>query len=85
MDQLVLRNNADQKSWEVNTGGKYQQWADQVQADEYRYAGKQAKRAGNQQAFNTLLATAGATAKSLAGMPSGVGSSSSGAPTGGGE
>ena len=62
MDKLVLRNNADLKSWEINTQGAYTNWGKINEANDYRYAGKAAKRAGNIGAFTTLLSTAGQVA-----------------------
>lgn len=62
MDKAILRNNADLKSWEINTQGAYSNWASINEANDYRYAGKSAKRAGAIGAFTTLLGTASSVA-----------------------
>lgn len=58
MDELVLRNNADVKSWEINEQAKNKAWASNIEADQLGYASKNARRAGKRQAFGTLLSTA---------------------------
>ena len=58
MDELAIRYNADVKSWETNTNAANKNWQLQEQAKQYRYAGKNAKRAGAVNAFSTLLGTA---------------------------
>ena len=70
MDKLILRNNADLKSWEINTQGAYANWDAVMKANDYRYAGKQAKKAGKIGAFTTLLGTAASVAAMGTGMPS---------------
>lgn len=63
MDELAIRYNADTKAWEANTNAAYQNWQSQNQANQYRYAAKNAKRAGKIGAFTTLLGTAAAIAR----------------------
>lgn len=58
MDEALLRYNADAKSWEVQNQMRNNAWATRVQADQYRYAGKNAKAAGKRKSFSTLLGTA---------------------------
>lgn len=70
MDKAILRNNADLKSWEINTQGAYSNWASINEANDYRYAGKAAKRAGSIGAFTTLLGSA-AQAASMGTLSSG--------------
>lgn len=67
MDEFAVRYNADVKSWQTNTEGQYKNWAANVQADQYRYAGKAAKSAGKTQAFTTLLSTAASVASTAYG------------------
>lgn len=62
LDEQALRYNADTKSYEVTEGAKYQKYAADVQADQYSYASKYAKKAGKMKAFTTLLGTAASTA-----------------------
>lgn len=62
MDEALLRYNADVKSWETREGAKNKNWALGVQADQLRYAGKNAKSAGKRQAIGTLLGTAASVA-----------------------
>lgn len=64
MDEMALRYNANVKSWETTESAKYKNYALGVQADQYRVAGKNAKRAGKMNAFSTLLGTAGSLAMS---------------------
>jgi len=75
MDKLILKNNADLKSWEINTQGAYSNWASINEANDYRYAGKSAKRAGAIGAFTTLLGTAAQVASMSAGAGSPKGGS----------
>ena len=58
LDELVLRNNADLKSWEVNEEAKNRNWALNTEAGQYGLASKNAKSAGKRNAFSTLLNTA---------------------------
>lgn len=62
MDEALLRYNADVKSWESKETAKNKNWALGVQADQLRYAGKNAKSAGKRQAIGTLLGTAASVA-----------------------
>lgn len=57
-DELALRFNSAAKSWSIETDATYQKWSKDTEASGYSMAGKQAKRAGKQQAFTTLLGTA---------------------------
>ena len=77
MDKAILRNNADLKSWEINTQGAYTNWGKINEANDYRYAGKSAKRAGAIGAFTTLLGTAASVASMGAGGFGGGGGSKS--------
>lgn len=63
MDELVLRNNADIKSWEVTEAAKNQNWTLNNEANLLGYAAKNAKRAGKRQAIGTLLGTASSVAR----------------------
>jgi len=58
MDEMMIRRNANLQSWQTETEGKYAKWEGEEQARQYGYAGKQARKAGNIQAFTTLLGTA---------------------------
>lgn len=58
MDEMMIRRNANLNSWAVEEEGKNARWTSKNQADQYRFAGKQAKSAGKTQAFTTLLSTA---------------------------
>jgi hypothetical protein len=69
MDELAIRYNADVKSWETQTQAANQNWQSQEQAKQYRYAAKNAKRAGKTAAFTTLLSTAASTASMFGGAP----------------
>ena len=62
LDEAMLRHNADIKSWELDTEGKYAMWEANSQANQYRFAGKQAKSAANKAAFSTVLSTAASIA-----------------------
>jgi len=62
LDELAFRFNADSKSWSMETDAKYKRWSGQVEGQNYNYAGSQAKYAGKQQAFSTLLSTAASVA-----------------------
>lgn len=68
MDELMLRRNADVKSWEIMTSGKYQNWGLLNQAADQRYAGKMAKRKGKIDTITTLLGTASQVASMGAGF-----------------
>lgn len=61
-DELALRYNADIKSWQTNEEAKNRNWALNIQADQFGYASRNAKIAGKQKAFGTLLSTAASTA-----------------------
>lgn len=67
MDEILLRRNADVKSWEARTQGNYANWQAQNEATQLRFVGKQEKRAGKMKMYSTLLSTAGSTASTLAG------------------
>lgn len=58
-DEALLRYNADVKSWEEITQGRYRKWASDIESENYEYAGRQAKKTGKRQAIGTLLGTAG--------------------------
>lgn len=62
MDEALLRYNADVKSWDVRESSKNKSWALNVQSDQLRYAGKNAKAAGKRQSIGTLLGTAASIA-----------------------
>lgn len=67
MDELVLRNNADVQSWQVNTEGKYRNWQLLTEAEDLRYQGRMANSSGKKQAFSTLLSSAASVASMGAG------------------
>lgn len=69
MDELAIRYNADVKSWENNMNAANENWRLNEQAKQYRYAAKNAKRAGKIGAFTTLLGTAASTAGVFGGAP----------------
>lgn len=75
MDEALLRYNADVKSWETREGAKNKNWALGVQADQLRYAGKNAKAAGKRKSISTLLGTAASVASLGAGAGAGGGKS----------
>lgn len=58
LDEMALRYNADTQSWETTESAKNANWAAQSQANQYKVAGKNAKKAGTINAFGTLLGTA---------------------------
>ena len=58
LDELSLRYNADIKSWSATEDAKNKRWYAQQDASNKEFAGAQAKYAGKQQAFGTLLSTA---------------------------
>jgi len=58
LDESALRYNADVKSYEATEGAKTQAYGLRSQADQFRFAGKQAKKAGKIGAFTTLVGTA---------------------------
>lgn len=73
LDEMAIRYNANIKSWNLKESAKQdiwsleentkqKRWALDTQASMYRTAGKNAKRAGQQQAFTTLLSTAASVA-----------------------
>lgn len=73
LDEMALRYNADVKSWEVKTGAayknqskQYEAWQSNIQADQFRYAGKAAKYAGKVGAFSTILSTVASVATTAA-------------------
>jgi len=74
LDEISMRYNADVKSWSIMEDSKYKRWSANVQADQYGYAGKSAKKAGKMEAFNTLLSTAASVASMSTGLlkPKGV-------------
>ena len=65
LDESLLRYNANVNSWQTTESAKYKNYALGVQADQYRYAGKNAKYAGKTKAFSTLLGTAASVANTL--------------------
>ena len=64
MDERAIRYNADIKSWESEYGASLENWQQQSQATQQRYAGKYAKWEGKTGAFSTLLGTAASIAGS---------------------
>lgn len=68
MDDDMIRRNADQQSWAVETQGEMDKWQAFSQADQYSMAGKQAKKSGNIAAFSSLLSTASSMAGGAKGM-----------------
>lgn len=58
MDEMMIRRNANLQAASQLDEGKYANWSAESQAQQYGYAGKQAKKAGNIGAFTTLLGTA---------------------------
>jgi len=62
MDELAIRYNANTRAWEAQTDANYQDYAARAEADQYRYASRNARRAGKTNAFSTLLGTAATTA-----------------------
>jgi hypothetical protein len=75
-DEMALRYNADVKSWEAITQGRYSKWASDVESENLEYAGRQAKKSGKRAAIGTLLGTAGQAFSMGAGMFGGGGGSS---------
>ena len=75
-DELAMRYNADTKSWSIMTQGGYDKFALNQQADQYRAAGKNAKKAGTTAMVGTILSTAASVAalgiKANGGKSSGV-------------
>ena len=82
MDQMVIRYNADSKSWSQTTEAQYKKWAGEEEARGNEQAGKQAAASGKRAAFTTLLATAGSVA--FMGVMGGVGGAAGGGSSGGG-
>jgi len=66
LDELTLRHNADLKSWNITETAKNKNWVAQAQADQYGFAGDNAKTAGKINARNTILSTATSMAGSAA-------------------
>jgi len=62
LDELMLRFNADSKSWAIMQDAKYRKWGAEEQAKQHEYSGKVAKKAGQMGMFSTLLGTAGSMA-----------------------
>ncbi len=58
LDELTLRYNADAKSYETQTEALYKDYALRTEAEGFRMAGRNAKKAGKTKAFSTLLGTA---------------------------
>lgn len=58
MDEIAIRYNADVKSWSATEDAKFQKWDSLNQANQNLFAAKNARAAGKQSAFNTLLGTA---------------------------
>jgi hypothetical protein len=58
MDEEMIRFNADRQSWAVQEQGKMDFFEANQQANMQELAGKNAKKAGNIQAFSSLLSTA---------------------------
>ena len=57
-DENAIRYNADSKAWSLQEDAKYKNWALHVEADNTRFAGKQAKRQANTQAAISLVGSA---------------------------
>ncbi|MFA5217178.1 hypothetical protein [Sulfuricurvum sp.] len=57
LDELSVRYNADVKTWGVQTDAKYKNWALKSQAEQARYAGANARKAGKMNATATYLKT----------------------------
>lgn len=64
LDEATISYNANAKSWEAKQNAAYESWSDLTQADQFRTAGVNSRRAGAARANSTLLSTAG----SIAGM-----------------
>lgn len=84
MDEAMIKYNADVASWSLTEEGRMAQFGAEQQANQYRYAGKQAKKAATMKSLTTLLSTAASVASMGMGATAttpGVGSTSfSGAP-----
>ena len=73
LDELALRYNADMRSWGVKTEASYKNWAANVQAGQYEYAGKHARVVSKIKQRSTLLDTVSSLFGSSGGsMSSGV-------------
>lgn len=81
LDELTLRYNADVKSYEVLTDAQYKKYALDSQANQYRFAGEQARAAGKRNVFSTLLGTASSVA--FSGLSAGLFNKPSFGPYGG--
>lgn len=82
LDVLAVKYNTDIKSWELLNNAKFDNWNAKNAADEYRFAGKSAKRTGKINAFGTILGTAAsmAMAGSMAKKPPPAGMQTSSGP-----
>lgn len=79
LDELMIRFNADSKSWSIKQDAKYKKWTAYQNADNLNYQGKAAKQQGKMGAATTLLSTAASMAMIGAG---GLGSSGTAAKAG---
>lgn len=71
LDEMMIRYNADQRSWEAKTGAAYQSWDLNNQSTMNRFAGINARRAGAANANSTLFSTAASVAQMGFNMASG--------------
>lgn len=62
LDEATLRYNANIRSYETTEAGKFEAFALREEGKQLRFAGKQAKAAGRNQAIGTLLSTAASVA-----------------------
>lgn len=58
MDEAAIRYNADAKTWAMQNEATDTAWALNTQADQYRLAGRNAKKSGNIKALTSLLGSA---------------------------
>lgn len=83
MDEEAIRYNADSTAWGAKTDADFQAWQLKGQAESYRMAGKNAKRAGTIKMTSSLLDTASSVAGGMAGMGSSGGGTAAVAGKGG--
>lgn len=60
-DEIMIRYNADVKSWDLNRSAEMEVWGLGNQAEMYRMRGKDAAAAGNMGAVSSVLSNAGST------------------------
>jgi len=67
LDEMMIRLNADLRSWDLTRQGELESWGLGTQATQYKMAGESARAAGNINTAATILQGAGTIAKEYTG------------------